>query len=197
MKTLLLVAVALTVGSTLVAFPALCDPEPGLVAKCESCHGPKGDSRSSATPRLNGQAGNYLRGRLKQFADPTRNTPHATYQMWETAKGLSDPETGDIASYFANQAPTPASPVAPLAAAGERIYREGAGDGIPACQQCHGSAGEGSSTAPRLAGQHAAYLEQQMSAFMLGLRVSQPMNKHLFRMSPDQFKALSAYLSGH
>jgi hypothetical protein len=29
---------------------------------------------------------------------------------------------------------------------------------------------------------------------MLGARVSQTMNKHAWHMSPDQFKAISAYL---
>ena len=184
-----------TLLSPTLAIAANPAPDPANVTKCESCHGQGGDSKAAQTPRLNGQQRDYLILRLKEFADPTRNTPHATYQMWENATSVGDRIAADIAGYFARQTPTAAKPASALTMAGEKIYRQGAGSQIPACQQCHGPAGEGAGAVPRLAGQHAAYLEQQMSAFMLGVRVSTPMNKHAWHMNPDQFKALSAYLS--
>lgn len=193
MKSKLPIMVLLTCLAP-AAMAAEAGPDSALVAKCESCHGPGGASSSPQTPRLNGQNRDYLLMRLKEFADPTRNTPHATYQMWERATNLGDRVAASIATYFANQAPTAAAPSGALAAAGEKIYRQGAGPQVPACQQCHGAAGEGAGTVPRLAGQHAAYLEQQLSAFMLGLRIGPPM-KHAWHMDPDQFKALSAYLA--
>jgi len=186
---------ALIFCSSAFAAPVLAAQDTNPVARCETCHGVTGDSKTPETPRLNGQRQDYLLLRLKEFADPTRNTPHATYQMWETATSLGDRIAHDIAQYFSEQAPTPLAPSGGLSTVGERIYRQGAGPEIPACQQCHGAAGEGSGIVPRLAGQHAAYLESQLSAFMLGMRVSQPMNKHAWHMSPDQFKALSAYLA--
>lgn len=66
---------------------------------------------------------------------------------------------------------------------------------VPACQSCHGPAGEGHASAPRLAGQRGDYLEEQLSAFMLQMRVSSEMNRHAWHMDPDQFRALRAYLS--
>ena len=195
MNTGLPFVIMATLLSPSLALAADASPDPAIVTKCESCHGKGGLSKDSLTPRLNGQQRDYLILRLKEFADPTRNTPHATYQMWETATSVGQRMATDIAAYFARQAPTATKPAGALAMAGEKIYRQGSGSQIPACQQCHGSAGEGAGTVPRLAGQHAAYLEQQMSAFMLGVRVSTPMNKHAWHMNPDQFKALSAYLS--
>jgi cytochrome c553 len=194
MKTKLSIAILLACLSH-AAIAAEAGPDTALVAKCESCHGPGGASRTPETPRLNGQNRDYLLMRLKEFADPTRNTPHATYQMWERATSLGDRVAAGIAAYFAGQPPTQAAPAGALAAAGEKIYRQGVGAQVPACQQCHGAAGEGAGVVPRLAGQHAAYLEQQLSAFMLGVRVSPQMNKHAWHLDPDQFKAISAYLA--
>jgi cytochrome c553 len=194
MKVELPVAIILVLASCSAGLAASTPAAPDQAARCEVCHGPGGDSKISGTPRLNGQRQDYLLLRLKEFADPTRSTPHATYQMWETATSLGDRVARDITQYFSSQKPTAAAPSGALSAVGEKLYRQG-GPEIPACQQCHGAAGEGSGLAPRLAGQHAAYIEQQLSAFMLGVRVSQPMNKHAWHMSPDQFKALSAFLA--
>ena len=195
----LVIATLAACGLQMIMFPASVDAasNPGLVAKCENCHGPRGDSKIQETPRLNGQLQSYLLLRLREFADPTRNTPHATYQMWETATSLGERLANDITQYFASQTPTPATPTGVSSAAGEKIYRQGAGPEIPACQQCHGPAGEGSGIAPRLAGQHAAYIEGQLSAFNLGVRVSKPMNNHAWHMSTDQFKALAAFLANN
>lgn len=195
MKTGLSFVIMATLLSPPLAFAAEPAPDPAIVTKCESCHGKGGLSKGALTPRLNGQQRDYLILRLKEFADLTRNTPHATYQMWETATSVGQRTATDIAAYFARQTPTAASPAGALAMAGEKIYRQGSGSQIPACQQCHGPAAEGAGAVPRLAGQRPAYLEQQMSAFMLGVRVSTPMNKHAWHLDPDQFKALSAYLS--
>lgn len=169
--------------------------DPQLIAKCESCHGPHGNSVSATVPRLNGQQSAYLSLRLKEFLDPARSTPHATYQMWETATNLGDRIAQDLAQYFASQTPTPAAPAGSLAAKGEKIYREGIGSDVPACQSCHGASGEGQGMVPRVAGQHGEYFEQQMNSFMLQVRVSSEMNRHTWHMEPDQFQALRAYLS--
>ncbi len=171
------------------------DLDPALVTKCESCHGEHGNSTSPTVPRLNGQQQDYLQLRLKEFLDPTRGTPHATYQMWETATNLGDRTAAGLAGYFALQTPTPAAPKGALAAKGEKIYLEGAGPEVPACASCHGSAGEGKGIVPRLAGQHAEYLAQQVSAFMLAIRVNETMNRHAWHLDGDQSKAIAAYLA--
>ena len=50
---------------------------------------------------------------------------------------------------------------------------------------------------PRIAGQHGEYLTGQLQAFMLGVRVGTPMNKHAWAMTSDQITELSAYLSNN
>ncbi len=170
-------------------------PDPQLVAKCQDCHGPAGSRSTPATPRLNGQDAGYLLHRLKGFLDPTSGTAHATEHMWETATQLGDRTASELARFFAAQAPTPADPKTPLAAKGEKIYRQGIIGDVPACQSCHGQNGEARNDAPRLAGQRGDYLEEQLNAFMFQMRVSSAMNRHAWHMQPDQFRALRAYLS--
>jgi cytochrome c553 len=49
-------------------------------------------------------------------------------------------------------------------------------------------------TAPRLAGQHRAYLQMQLQAFSTGARISDPMTRHVWFISPDQAMAVANYL---
>ncbi len=189
---------ALAAGMSTVAAQAagpMATPDPQLVAKCQTCHGPDGKGATPATPRLNGQNADYLFHRLKGFLDPTSGTPHATEHMWQTATDLSDRTATELVRFFAAQPATPADPKMPLAARGEKIYRQGIVGDVPACESCHGPAGEGRAGAPRLAGQRGDYLEEQLNAFMLQMRVSSDMNRHAWHMEPDQFRALRAYLS--
>lgn len=169
--------------------------DPKIVAGCEGCHGAKGDSKSADVPRLNGQQSAYIALRLKQFLDPTRGSPHATYEMWERSSQLGDRIVDNLSRYFAGQTPTAAAPKGPLAQQGEAIYRNGAGSEVPSCQSCHGARGEGQGAVPRLAGQHGEYLTDQMDALMLTMRVSAPMNHHAWHLRADQIAALSAYLA--
>jgi cytochrome c553 len=169
--------------------------DPQILAGCETCHGAKGDSKPADVPRLNGQQSAYIALRLKQFLDPTRGSPHATYEMWERSSQLGDRITDGLSRYFAGQTPTAAGGRGPLAQQGEAIYRNGAGSDVPSCQSCHGAAGEGKGTVPRLTGQHGEYLTDQMNALMLTMRVSAPMNHHAWHLRADQIAALSAYLA--
>jgi len=170
-------------------------PDPATVAKCESCHGLHGDSKSGGTPRLNGQQAAYLQSRLKELQNPTRGTPRATNHMWETASNLNDQTAAGLAAYFAQQTATPSAAGGPLAAKGAKLYREGAGANVPACQSCHGVSAEGRGAIPRLAGQHGEYLDLQLGALMLQLRVNETMNHPAMHLGSDQIKALTAYLA--
>lgn len=197
MRLALFLAV-LTAGTSAVVAQAaepIATPDPQLIVKCQECHGPGGKGATSATPRLNGQDADYLFRRLKSFLDPTSGPPHATEHMWQTATALSDRTASELARIFAAEPATPADPRMPLATRGEKIYRLGVVGDVPACESCHGPAGEGRPGAPRLAGQRGDYLEEQLNAFMLQMRVSSDMNRHAWHMEPDQFRALRAYLS--
>jgi len=166
-------------------------------AGCEACHGPGGDSGKAEVPRLNGQTGEYIQARLRAFLDPTRNTPHADQMMWENATKISDSDAAALAAYFARQSPSQPNGSGPLAAAGGKIFTQGAGPDIPACATCHGQNGQGMGATPRLAGQHGEYLLGQLQAFMLTARVGTSMNHHTWSMTTQQMQQLAAYLSNN
>jgi cytochrome c553 len=70
---------------------------------------------------------------------------------------------------------------------------------IPDCpalirRKAAGESGEGRGPAPRLAGQHKAYLSLQLSAFTNAARIADPMNHHVWVMTPAQAEAVAAYL---
>ncbi len=163
-------------------------------AQCASCHGPTGDSPSGTVPRLNGQHRAYLIQRLKGFLDLTRQSPHARYVMWDVAANLTSERIDSLAAFYAAQSPTRNAPSGPLATKGERLFHHGA-PGVPACQQCHGPQGAGAVTTPRIAGQHAAYLNQALIDFSTQARVSATMNHPALRLTEGQIKELVAYLA--
>jgi len=62
------------------------------------------------------------------------------------------------------------------------------------CFICHGVDGESSSPVfPRLAGQHARYVERQLSDYKTGRRASSTMKPMVDDLLPEDFKALGAY----
>lgn len=163
---------------------------------CESCHGAGGNGTVATTPRLNGQQHDYIAKRLRDFLDVTRETPHATYNMWQVVANLSDAARSGLADYFSRQAPTQPKPGA-QAALGARIYQNGVpAKNIPACQSCHGPAGEGRGAIPRLAGQHAEYLKTQMWVFSFQLRENDIMHPNTQNMDGAQIDAVADYLAG-
>jgi len=163
---------------------------------CQTCHGADGNSVSSTVPRLNGQGASYLYARLHSLRYPIQEAPRAIHNMGDIAPQLESKVIAALANYYAGQTPPQRHPGGGATAEGERIYKSGAGADIPACQGCHGARGEGSATAPRLAGQHGDYLELQLQAFAMAARVADPMNHHVWTMTPPQMKAVASYLSG-
>jgi cytochrome c553 len=77
---------------------------------------------------------------------------------------------------------------------GAAIAETGA-EGVPACQTCHGPAGEGiaQSGFPRLAGLGAPYLQRQLAAFADGTRASGVMLPIAKALSVADRAAISAY----
>lgn len=197
MKT---VSIALVLGSVLLAVPVAAaensDAIRKLVAPCESCHGPGGNSTTHSVPRLNGQQAAYIWQKLSSFRDPNIQTPSAIHAMWDIATHIRPDQINAIGWYFASQAPTAAGTGGPSAAWGRKIYMEGAGTTVPACRRCHGAQGAGSGAVPRLAGQHADYLSAQLQSFNLRTRYHDKMDNHAGAMSLDQIKAVSDYLAG-
>jgi len=168
----------------------------GTVKTCEGCHGSRGDSAGPSTPRLNGQKADYIIARLRNFLDPSKEAPHASY-MVHAVRNIPESVRLEVAQYFANQTPTEASPTA-LESSGQHIFESGnPANQIPACMSCHGSHGEGRGTVPRLAGQHGEYLRNQLWTFRLKLRKNNIMHANIRQMSSGQIDALVSYLANN
>jgi acyl carrier protein len=80
-----------------------------------------------------------------------------------------------------------------------RLEREfgiqGTAKGAPACAQCHAFNGEsdGSGAFPRLAGQSASYLAEQLRDFASGVRRSALMSQIAHSVSPEERADVAAY----
>ena len=130
---------------------------------CWRCHGADGTGgQDGAFPSLAGQRAAYLHDALRAFAARTRFSG----TMSEIAARLDAAEIQEIAGYYeqlASRMPTPSRDSSALARGGT-IATGGVPDRrIPACVECHGPADVPKNPGyPRLAGQHARYVRQQL-----------------------------------
>ena len=183
-------------GLAAAADPGTSPAEAKVLAVCQACHGPVGDSETPAYPRLNGQQAGYIAEQLKRFRDRKRDDTHARAFMWGTARGFDESLMTGLGAYFARQKPTPPQTGGALAAEGEKLFANGDQTrGLLACQQCHGKAGEGSGVMPRVAGQHSAYLRMMLGVFRSGLRRNAMMSAAAKSLTDHQIEALSSYLA--
>ena len=149
--------------------------QPGAAA-CMACHGADGLGLAAAGfPRLAGLPAAYLSKQLHDFKSGTRSNP----VMTSLAKALTEEEIAAVTQTLAampapavavgHRSATPNSPAAKLALQGAWERQ------IPACASCHGPAGTGLGDAfPPLAGQPAAYLAAQLTAWQNGTRHNDP-----------------------
>lgn len=165
---------------------------------CANCHRADGNSLSPLFPRIAGQQPGYIVQQLQAFRDKNRSDQAAHDYMWGVAGTLDAAAINGVAAYFAAQKPLPnPAPVdAALASAGKQIYNNGiASKGTPACATCHNPNAEGGEIAPRLAGQHAAYLIKQLHVFETSQRpTALSMQAIVKTLSEADMRALAAYL---
>jgi cytochrome c553 len=188
-------AVALLAGCT-----SASQETRSLVAKedmCSACHGRNGQSVSVRAPILAGQPQAYLVAQLTAFRDHSRADSDAQAYMWPMAAGLTDPMIESLASYFSALPPAPGAPASEAAAAeGKTLYDKGAVErGIPPCATCHGDKAQGMAAFPRLAGQHADYLNAQLAAFAENARANPIMSPIAKSMSPGEIQSIAAFLA--
>lgn len=163
---------------------------------CSTCHGPRGVSTSPEFPTLAGQREAYLIAQMKAFRDRTRADKEAHQFMWGIAAQLDDQTIEGIAQYYSAQTPPPARSVnAALASTGKELFHRGAPDRhIPACATCHGQNAEGDAEKPRLAGQHAKYVDKQLRYMQTGEREPSAMRGTIDALTTEERQAVAAYV---
>jgi cytochrome c553 len=195
------VALLFAVGAPLAAEPAAGAPDPAKGAAistsvCAACHTNDGSRGSAANPIIQGQHPDYLVKQLAEFKAGKRDNP----VMKAMAAPLSEADMKNVAAFYASKQPKPGfAKNKELVSVGEKIYRGGIADrSIPACSGCHGPSGAGiPAQYPRLAGQHADYVEGQLAAFRGGARRNSPaMTTIAAKLNDREIKAVADYVAG-
>lgn len=139
------------------------------VQVCAACHGVNGQSQSPMIPNLAGQQKEYMVKQLQDYRDHTRSNKYGIQFMWGMASSLTNKQIQELADYFSKQPPKLAAISAGDMAAlarGKEIFEVGIpAQGVIQCNSCHGPKGGGMATFPRIAGQHAYYLIQQLNVW--------------------------------
>ncbi len=168
---------------------------------CVACHNEDGNSVNPAMPKLAGQYEAYFVKQLKDFK-LGESGPRPNLIMMTMVSMLSDKDIADLAVYYESQKETIGVTKQAYLALGEKVYRGGnLQTGVVACSSCHGPKGEGNKAAnfPRISGQHAQYISDQLNAFKDGKRRNSPngmMEAISKRMSPEEIQAVSSYIEG-
>ena len=119
--------------------------------------------------------------------------------MQSMAAELSEAEMLALGVFF-EMKPAVASPVgdADLAAVGKFVFFRGNEySGVAACATCHGQKAYGTAQLPRLAGQGARYLENQLKSFNRRERTNDNAVMHSIasRLTELEVKAVAAFIS--
>lgn len=162
---------------------------------CIACHAPDGASPVPNTPRLAGLHATYLTKQLKDYRDGKRTSA----MMMPYLEGLTDEDFLHVSAYFAELEPTLGVVTDPsLLALGRSVYVDGnPGRGLPACAGCHGDDGEGTRRFPRLAGQSADYVIEQMRLYAAGERTNDRglMQTVADRITGEETLAVAQYIA--
>ncbi len=163
---------------------------------CAACHTADGTRGAPANPIIAGQHADYLLKQLEEFKSGKRKNA----VMAGFAATLSNDDMRHVSAFYASKSAKPgAAKNKDTIRLGERIWRGGIADKmVPACAGCHGPTGSGiPAQYPRMAGQHADYIEGQMVAFRSGARGNNaPMSTIAAKLSDLEIKAVSDYAAG-
>ena len=187
-----------------------------VVRNCSGCHEMDGRSQLPYIPRVAGMRAAYLERKLANFhAEPSSPvdetvsvivhpgskdpgfTHAARANMVGIAHSVSDKDLKDAIQWYAAQTPAPGRSAKPkLIEEGRSLFMNGLQSrGLPACKGCHGAEAQGTSAAPRLAGQNAGYVVNQLALFHAGdPRCSPEMTEVARNIDTDQARAVAVYL---
>lgn len=164
---------------------------------CAACHNADGNSTIAENPRLAGLDAGYLARQLADFKSGGRQNPI----MAGIVAGLSEQEYKPLAVHFSKQKPAPGAGATDpnLLARGKEIFDEGiVGSAVPACSGCHNEDGSGTDKYPRITGQHAPYVVQQLTNFKSGARANDAkavMQAVARRMNEMEIRAVAEYVA--
>lgn len=140
-------------------------------ANCASCHLQNGAGQPDVgIPRLAGLTSSYIAEQLNYFATGARPDP----VMSPYAAMLSPVQRSAVADYFASLPIPELSDIGPADTAmlnrGKKLFLDGDyHTGLLSCSQCHGRTGLGvGDFSPRLAGQSADYVSQNLQQWRSG-----------------------------
>lgn len=165
----------------------------GASSMCARCHGANGEGGGSGLPRLDIQSPAYLEAALRAFRDGSRTSGI----MQNIADALDDHAIDDLAARYGRRT---VAPKLTETGTGADIALRGIPDRrIPACQGCHGP--DARIDYPSLAGQDAAYIEQQLRLFaklgaQRGGRHAEIMATAVSGLSTDEMTAVAAWYAG-
>ncbi len=164
--------------------------EQKLALECVICHGDKGDGTSSFYPKLAGLSANYIEKQLHEF----RSNERVNLPMRSIANIFNDEEIRTLAEYFAKQTPSKTVHQGVSVddiAKGELLVQKGA------CASCHGPDLKGQEGFPRIGGQSALYLQNQLKAFKSGTRIDKTgsMAGMVAQFNEQELAEIAAYLT--
>ena len=201
-QTLTLCIAALGSLSLSAFAQAAPNPMPEATETCSGCHQADGKGMPNIAPMLAGLNADYLEHQLILFSSGERQSAI----MKGMADGVSDPAVRrEVAEYFAS---LPSYEFTDLEQRGSQAdidnpYRKLVFQGdwdrnIPACATCHGPSGMGVDKFPRLASQHADYIQTQLNAWKNGTRKGDDLNMMgniADKLTDDEIKNLSYYFA--
>jgi cytochrome c553 len=184
------VALALAACLATAALPARAGIEEGRTKAqvCLACHGPGGNSTQAGVPSISAQPKQFIVAALYQYRAGKRSNP----LMSPMAANLSNADFNDLAAFFSAEPATAAGPPSSKAEAGHKLAVDNN------CVACHAANLMGQQHIPRLAGQRAEYLRDQLKAFKTSARIDMDgtMASSAQVLSNEDIDVLADYLGG-
>lgn len=165
-----------------------------VIKQCESCHGPKGNSKKSDIPSIASFSVKYMQDVMADFKSDERQGRRVKASPSSAATSMNDVvkkvPVGDLKAamqYFSRQkfVPVRQSSNPSLAKRGQNIYDR-------RCMKCHGDNGnDPEDEAAILKGQWLPYLKTQLQEFKTGKRPApKKMKKQLVKLKQKDEEAL-------
>src|SRR5450830_1857351 len=187
----------LALSGALIATADAQDANTAATTVCAACHGDDGNSVVPMFPKIAGQNETYIVKQLRDFQAGRRKSDI----MAPVVAALKPEDFASLATFYSGQKLNPGEDADKKAAGfGKMIFFEGNEEtGVPACVGCHQPQGAGHLVYPRIGGQHAQYVTQQLKNFASSDRsndVNRFMRVLAKRMSDEEIESVAAYLVG-